>query len=151
MQRRVQGFLLALKEFDFKGMDFGREICPDFQDTQLMLLYLLGEICIIALRDSKEYHELMVKQMPHSTWHLDDIEPELLSATDQFDDIIDSQQWERVEDLAEEIFNGKLGLESLPLNEAERMLIGVRFAFLCGDSQELADQYMAAKIEHLQH
>ena len=139
---------MVLEEFDSKGMDFGREICPDFQDIRLMLWYLLGEVCVVALRDGMEYHESMVKQMPYTTWLLDDIKLDLLLATDQFNDIIDSQQWERVEDLAEEIFNGKLGLKSLPLNEAERMLIGAKFTWLCGDSQELVDRYMLPKIRH---
>ena len=84
-----------------------------------MSLYLLGEVCVVALRDGKEYCEAMVKQVPLAAWCYDDIEEDLPLATDQFDDIINSQEWDRAEELATRIFTGKLGLESLPVNEAE--------------------------------
>ena len=52
---------MALDNFDCKGIDFDRQLCPDMSDTQLMSLYLLGEVCVVDLRDGKEYHEAMVK------------------------------------------------------------------------------------------
>ena len=147
-QRRAQGFSMALDDFDCKGIDFDRQLLPDMSDTRLMSLYLLGEVCVVALRDGKEYCEAMVKRVPPAAWHYDDIEEDPPLATDQFDDIIDSQKWGRAEELATGIFTGKLGLKSLPVNEAERTIVGARFAWLCGDSRNLADRYMPAKIGH---
>ena len=52
---------MALNDFDCKGIDFDRQLRPDMSDTRLMLLYLLGEVCVVALWDGKEYREAMVK------------------------------------------------------------------------------------------
>ena len=65
---------MALDDFDCKGIDFDRQLHPDMSDTRLMSLYLLGEICVVALWDGKEYHEAMVKRVPLTAWHYDDID-----------------------------------------------------------------------------
>ena len=147
-QRRAQGFSMALDDFDCKGIDFNWQLHPDMSDTWLMSLYLLGEVCVVALRDGKEYHEAMVKWVPLAAWHYDDIEEDPPLVTDQFDNIINSQEWDRAEELATGIFTGKLGLKSLPVNEAKWTIVGARFAWLCGDSKNLANRYMPAKIGH---
>ena len=139
---------MALDDFDCKRIDFDRQLCHDMSDTRLMSLYLLGEICVVALRDGKEYCEAMVKRVQSTVWCYDDIEENPPLAMDQFDDIINSQRWEKAKDLATRIFVGKLGLESLPMNESKRNIIGARFAWLCGDPKELANRYMPAKIGH---
>ena len=83
-----------------------------------------------------------------TAWCYDDIEENLPLVTDQFNDIINSQEWDKAEELATGIFTGKLGLTSLPLNEAEQTIIEARFVWLCGDPKDLTDRYMPAKIGH---
>ena len=63
-----------------------------------------------------------MKKIPPHSWWKDAVYPNLSLAMNQFDWILDSQEWEQIEDLAADIFLGHLELMSLPVNMMEHWL-----------------------------
>ena len=116
---------------------FEREVCQDFSNTQLMLLFLLGELCLVALKDRKEYHKCMVKRKPQQVWTYDTIGPNSPSTVDWFYALPNAQNWGRAEMLAVEVFWGRLGIATLPLDMTERLMVGTTFIWMYGEREEV--------------
>ena len=146
LRQCTMGFMAALEECDSRGVEFKREVHEDFSDTQLMLLFLLEELCLVALKDRKEYCEHMVKRKPQQVWTYDNIRSDPPSAVDWFHTLMNTQKWEKAETLAVEVFWGRLCVTTLPLNMTGRLIIGSVFIRMCEEGEGVVQSYVPLRI-----
>ena len=84
----------------------------------------------------------MVKRKPQQVWTYDNIGPNPPSAVDWFCALLKVQNWGRAETLTVEVFWGRLGVTTLPLDMTERLMVGSIFIQMCGEREEVIQSYM---------
>ena len=99
-----------------------------------------------ALRDGKVYRKHMVKRKPQQVWIHNSISPDPPPAVDRFYVLLNTQNWGKAETLAVEVFQGRLGVPTLPLDMTERLMIGSVFIRICGESEEVMRSYVPQRI-----
>ena len=84
----------------------------------------------------------MVKRKPQQVWTYDTIGSNPPSTVDSFYMLLNAQNWGRAEMLAVEVFRGRLGIAILPLDMTERLMVGMTFIWMCGESEEVVWSYI---------